>query len=123
MKHDEYIHLRVAELLARRDYAAKLVMNRDMVHEVRMCDAQIIALTKELKGEPQPTIIENTLPKIDPLSQAGLKHVEYWVQGSNPQQLIHTDDYGVDTVLCENHLTVEAVACSNCIQPWPIDSA
>ncbi len=116
MKHDEYIHLRITELSARREYAAKLVMNRDMAHEVKICDAQIIALTNELNGDPEPTIIENPLPKIGPL-------VQYWVQGSNPQQLMHTDDHGVDTVLCENHLTVETVACSNCIQPWPVDSA
>ncbi len=115
MKHDEYIHLRITELSARREYAAKLVMNRDMAHEVKICDAQIIALTTELKGK-------GPLPKIGPLAQAGLEHVQYWVQGSNPQQLMHTDDHGVDTVLCENHLTVETVACSNCIQPWPIDN-
>lgn len=113
MKHDEYIHLRVTELYARRTYAAKLVMNREMEHEVKMCDAQIIALTKELKGEPEPTVIENPLPKIGPL-------VQFWVQGSNPQQLFHTDDHGIDTVLCENHLTPALVKCSNCIEPWPI---
>lgn len=113
MTKDEYIGLRIAELTARRDYAAKLVMNRDMVHEVRMCDAQIKILI-ESQDALKP-ILENPLPKIGPL-------VQYWVQGSNPQQLMHTDDHGVDTVLCENHLTVETVACSNCIQPWPIDN-
>lgn len=111
MKHDEYIGLRIAELSARRDYAAQLVMNRDMSHEAKMCDEQIIALTKELKNESP--VIENPLPKIGPLTQ-------FWVQGSNPQQLIHTDDHGYDTVLCENHLTVAMVKCSNCIEPWPI---
>ncbi len=111
MKHDEYIHLRITELTARRDYAAQLVMNREMAHEVKICDAQIIALTKELKGEA--TIIENPLPKIGPL-------VQFWVNGSNPQQLMHTDDHGFDTVLCENHLTEALVKCSNCIDPWPI---
>ena len=113
MKHDEYIQLRVAEIIARRDYCSKLVMNRDMAHEVKICDAQIIALTKELKGEDTNPVIENPLPTIGPL-------VEYWVQGSNPQQLIHTDNHGIDTVLCENHLTLTTEACLNCIQPCPI---
>ncbi len=112
MQKDTYIGLRIAELTVRRDYAAKLVMNRDMAHEVKILTKQIevlIAMQDALK----PVLI-NPLPKIAPL-------VQYWVQGSNPQQLMHTDDHGVDTVLCENHLTVETVACSNCIQPWPID--
>ncbi len=111
MKHDEYIHLRVAELSARRDYAAKLVMNRDMAHEVKMCDKQIEVLI-EMQDALKP-IIENPLEKITPL-------VQYWVQGSNPQQLIHTDDHGVDTVLCHDHLTNALIACSNCPQPWPL---
>jgi len=115
MKHDEYIHLRITEITARRDYAAKLVMNRDMAHEARICDAQIIALTKELKGEPEEIVIENPLPKIGPLTQ-------FSVQGSNPPQLIHTDDHGHDTVLCENHLTDTMITCSNCIQPCPLDN-
>lgn len=115
MKHDEYIHLRITEIAARRDYAAKLVMNRDMAHEVRICDAQILALTNELKGNPAATILENPLPKIGPLTQ-------FHVQGSNPPQLIHTDDHGHDTVLCENHLTDTMITCSNCIQPCPLDN-
>jgi len=113
MKHNEYIQLRIVELYARRNYAAKLVMNREMEHEVKMCDAQINALTKELVTENVKPVIENPLLKIGPL-------VQFWVQGSNPQQLFHTDDHGIDTVLCENHLTEALVKCSNCITPWPI---
>jgi len=111
MKRDEYIHLRISELSARRNYAAQLVMNRDMAHEVKICDAQIIALTKELKGETESTVIENALPKIGPIEQV-------WCQGSNPQQLIHTDDHGADTVLCDDHTGETLSACKNC-RPWP----
>ena len=113
MKRDEYIHLRISELSARRNYAAQLVMNREMAHEVKICDAQIIALTKELQGEDSELIVENPLLKIGPLAQ-------FWTQGSNPSQLIHTDDHGVDTVLCENHLTDLTGPCKNCIQPYPV---
>ncbi len=111
MTKDEYIALRIVELTARRDYCSELVMNRDMAHEVKMCDKQIDILI-EMQDVLNPILI-NPLPKIGPLAQ-------FWVQGSNPQQLIHTDDHGVDTVLCEDHLTNVAIACSNCIQPWPI---
>ena len=106
MTKDEYIGLRIAELTARRDYAAKLVMNREMSHEAKMCDKQIEILI-QLQDALKP-ITENPLQKIGPL-------VQYWVQGSNPQQLMHTDDHGVDTVLCENHLTDTTIRCSNCI--------
>ena len=112
MTKDEYICLRIAELQVRRDYAAKLVMNRDMAHEVKMCDKQIEILVEIMKDKPEP-ITENSLLKIGPL-------VQVWVQGSNPQQLMHTNDHGIDTVLCENHLTDVAGPCSNCIQPYPI---
>lgn len=111
MTKDEYIGLRIAELTARRDYAAKLVMNRDMTHEVKMCNMQIESLI-EMQDALKP-ITQNPLLKIGPL-------VQFWVQGSNPQQLMHTDDHGIDTVLCENHLTDALVKCSNCIEPWPI---
>ena len=112
MTKDEYICLRIAELQVRRDYCAKLVMNRDMAHEVKICDKQIELLI-EMQDALKP-ITEQPLPKIGPLAQC-------WVQGSNPQQLIHTDDHGVDTVLCENHLTDSAGPCGNCIQPYPVD--
>lgn len=110
MTKDEYIGLRIAELTVRRDYAAQLVMNRDMAHEAKICDKQIEILI-EMQDALEP-ITENPLLKIKPF-------MPYWVQGSNPQQLMHTDDHGVDTTLCENHLTEATVACSNCIQPWP----
>lgn len=111
MTKDEYISLRIAELTARRDYAAKLVMNREMSHEAKMCDKQIEILIE--MQDALKTVLEHPLPKIGPL-------VQFWVQGSNPQQLMHTDDHGIDTVLCENHLTETTIACSNCIQPCPI---
>ncbi len=111
MTKDEYIGLRIAELTARRDYSATLVMNRDMAHEAKMCDKQIDILV-EMQDGLKP-IVKNPLPKIGPLTQ-------FWVQGSNPQQLFHTDNHGIDTVLCENHLTEALVRCSNCIRPWPI---
>lgn len=47
MTKNEFIAIRICELEARRSYAAKLVMNRDMAHEVKICDAQIQALLKE----------------------------------------------------------------------------
>lgn len=111
MTKDEYICLRIAELQVRRDYAAKLVMNCDMAHEVKMCDRQIESLI-EMQDALKP-ITESPLQKIGPL-------VQFWVQGTNPQQLFHTDDHGYDTVLCENHLTTTLAKCSNCIEPWPI---
>ncbi len=111
MTKDQYISLRIAELTARRDYAGQLVMNREMAHEAKMCDAQIKILV-EMQDALQP-IIENPLQKIGPL-------VQFWCQGSNPPQLMYTDDHGHDTVLCENHLTDTLIKCSNCIEPWPI---
>lgn len=111
MTKDEYIGLRIAELTVRRDYAAKLVMNREMEHEAKMCAKQIQILI-EMQDALQP-ISKSIMPKIGPL-------VQYWVQGSNPLQLMHTDDHGVDTVLCENHLTDLTGPCSNCIQPYPV---
>ena len=113
MTKDEYIGLRIAELTERRDYCAMLVLNRDMAHEVKMCDKQIEILI-EMQDGLKP-ITKNPLPKIGPI-------VQYWCQGSNPQQLMHTDDHGRDTVLCENHLTDVTIACSNCIKPWPHDN-
>jgi hypothetical protein len=47
MTKNEYIALRIEELEARRTYAAQLVMNRDMAHEVKICDLQITALMAE----------------------------------------------------------------------------
>ena len=119
MTKQEFIEIRIAELTARRDYAAQLVMNRDMAHEVKICDAQIKALNELALVE----VTQRVLPKIGPLAQAGLEHVQYWTNGSNPPQLMHTNNDGVDTVLCENHLTDTMIACANCIQPWPVDSA
>ncbi len=112
MTKNEYIEIRVAELEARQRYAGQMVMNKDLAHEAKMCDAQIKEL---LKQRDLVVLTESPLPKIGPL-------VQYWVQGSNPPQLMHTDDHGIDTVLCENHLTDTMVACSNCPQPWPIDN-
>ena len=107
MTKNEYIALRIEELEARRNYAAQMVMNRDMAHEVKMCDAQIQALLKER----DLVVIEAPLLKVGPVEQV-------WCQGSNPQQLIHTDDHGNDTVLCEDHVGEALSACRNC-QPWP----
>lgn len=111
MTKDEYIGLRIAELTVRRDYCAKLVMNRDMAHEVKICDKQIQILIESQDALKPNT--QNPLQKIGPIAQC-------WVQGSNPQQLIHTDDHGIDTVLCENHLTELTGPCLNCIQPYPV---
>lgn len=115
MTKAEFIELRIAELEARRDYAAQLVMNREMSHEAKMCAAQIKALLSVLANEQRDEFQSRVkpLPKIGPL-------VQFWCQGSNPQQLIYTDDHGHDTVLCENHLTDALVKCSNCIEPWPV---
>lgn len=115
MTPHEYVLIRITELEARRNYAAQLVMNRDMAHEVKMCDAQIKALNKLLDPR-QPIVTENPLEKIGPF-------VQYWTQGSNPVQLMHTDDNGHDTILCEDHLTDDLIACSNCIQLWPVNPA
>lgn len=112
MTKDEYIGLRIAELTVRRDYAAKLVMNRDMAHEGKICDNQIKILVEIMQDKPKP-ITEKSLSKLGP-------DENIWHQGSNPQQLMHTDDRGRDTVLCENHLTDTTIACSNCIQPCPV---
>lgn len=111
MTKDEYIGLRIAELTVRRNYASKLVMNRDMAHEVKMCHKQIEVLIE--MQDALKSISENPLPKIGEL-------VQFWIQGSNPLQLMHTDDHGVDTVLCENHLTDVTGPCANCIQPYPV---
>ena len=118
MTKDEYIGLRIAELTVRRDYCAKLVMNRDMAHEVRICDKQIKILI-QMQDALKP-IVESPLPKIGPLKVGPV--TQFHIQGSNPPQLIHTNDNGHDTVLCENHLTDTMITCSNCIQPCPLDN-
>lgn len=105
MTKNEYIALRIEELEARRSYAAQLVMNRDMAHEVKMCDLQIQALMNERDLQ----VIN--LPKIGPPVQ------QLWRK--DPQNyLMHTDNDGNDTVLCENHLNDTTTACQNC-GPWP----
>jgi len=111
MTKDEYIGLRVAELTARQRYAGQMVMNKELAHEAKMCDLQI---TELLKQRDFVTVRNKPLPKIGP-------PVQYWTQGSNPPQLMHTDDHGIDTVLCENHLTDSLIPCSNCIQPCPVN--
>jgi len=108
MTKNEYIAIRISELEARQRYCQKFVMNRDMEHQAKMCDVQIDALLKERELvvlDAHPTL------KVGPVEQV-------WVQGSNPQQLIHTDDHGNDTVLCEDHVGEALSACRNC-QPWP----
>lgn len=105
MTKNEYIALRIEELEARRTYAAQLVMNRDMAHEVKMCDAQIEALMKERDLQ----VIN--LPKIGPpVSQLWIKEPQNY--------LMHTDNAGNDTMLCENHIADTLTACPNC-GPWP----
>ena len=108
MTKNEYIAIRIAELEARQRYAAQMVMNKDLAHEVKMCDEQIQALLKE---RDLVVLNEGALPKIGPVEQV-------WCQGSNPQQLMHTDDHGIDTVLCDDHVGEALSACRNC-QPWP----
>ena len=117
MTKQEFIDIRIAELTARRDYAAQLVMNRDMAHEVKICDAQIKALNELALAYEMATVLptKNPLPKIGPL-------VQFWTNNQDPQQLMHTDDHGHDTVLCENHLTDTFIKCSNCIRPWPVNN-
>jgi len=107
MTKNEYIALRIEELEARRNYAAQMVMNRDMAHEVKMCDVQIQALM----NERDLVVIENPLPKIGPL-------VQLWLDVERDGVLMHTDDHGIDTVLCENHVGEALSACRNC-KPWP----
>jgi len=105
MTKNEYIALRIEELEARRSYAAQYILNKQLEHEVKMCDAQIQALMNERDLQ----VIN--LPKIGPPVQ------QLWRK--DPQNyLMHTDDDGVDTVLCENHLTDPLTACENC-GPWP----
>lgn len=111
MTKDEYIGLRIAELTVRQNYCEQLVMNRDLTHEAKMCALQIELLI-EMQDALRETVLENPLPKIGPL-------VRYWVNDDTPPHLMHTDNHGRDTVLCENHLTGILVACSNCVQPWP----
>ncbi|MCK4962693.1 MAG: hypothetical protein KAS19_09405 [Anaerolineales bacterium] len=110
MTKQEFIDIRIAELTARRDYAKNLVMNRDMAHEVKICDAQIKALNELGLLE----VAQSVLPKIGPL-------VQFWTNNQDPAQLMYTDDHGHDTVLCENHLTDPLIKCSNCIKPWPVN--
>lgn len=109
MTKNEFIAVRIAELEARQRYAGQMVMNRDLEHEAKMCGIQIEALLKE-----RDLVILNeqtALPKIGPVEQV-------WCQGSNPQQLMHTDDHGNDTVLCDDHTGETLSACRNC-RPWP----
>lgn len=103
MNRNEYIELRVVELEARRAYANQLVMNRDMQHETKMCDVQIAALLKERDLQ-----VLNVTP-------AAIPHSRLWHDGI---VLMHTDDDGNDTVLCQNHLNDRLTACSNC-GAWP----
>ncbi len=116
MTKQEFIDIRIAELTARRDYAKNLVMNRDMAHEVKICDAQIKALNELALAYEMATVLptKNPLPKIGPL-------VQFWTNNQDPAQLMYTDDHGHDTVLCENHLTDPLIKCSNCIKPWPVN--
>lgn len=101
MTKNEYIETRIVELEARRNYAAQLVMNRDMGHEVKMCELQIAALLKERDLVVLPAA---------PFEQLWRKEPQNY--------LMHTDNDGVDTMLCENHIFDNLTACPNC-GPWP----
>ena len=52
MTRDEYITLRIWELTARREEAAKFVMNKDLPIERALLDAQIDSLQKLLTPRP-----------------------------------------------------------------------
>ena len=113
MTKNEFIAVRISELEARQHYAAQMVMNREMAHEAKMCALQIEALLKQ--RDMVVIESENALPKIGPITQ-------FWQREDGKRsQLIHTDDHGHDTVICEDHLTDTMFACSNCPQPWPIE--
>lgn len=117
MTKNEYIALRIEELEARRTYAAQLVMNRDMAHEVKICDLQITALMAErdLVVINDGAIQLAPAETFDEIDMRDGKQGEVYLtdQDYTPVRLMHNRD-GQTVTLCHNHVLTTHARCVNC---------